>query len=65
MVTLVSHKAVADYIGLSTDEKPTAISDAVGLPNGSRFLEMDTGVKYFYNADSLEWVAFPGSGSGD
>lgn len=64
MITLVELKTVANYIGLSTDEKPEQISDAAGLPNGSRFLEMDTGTKYFWNADTLEWVALPESSEG-
>ena len=46
-----SEKANAmEYRGLSTDTKPT---DA---PNGSVFLEMDTGDVYMYNADGSEWV---------
>ena len=64
MVTLVELKTVANYIGLSTDEKPEQISDAAGMPNGSRFLEMDTGTKYFWNVDNMEWVALPESSDG-
>jgi hypothetical protein len=38
------------YVGLSTDSKPT---DA---PNGSIYLEMNTGKIYFYNAAGEAWV---------
>ena len=64
MVTLVEHKTVAKYIGMSDDTKPTAVSDTVGMPNGSCFIEMDTEKKYFWNADALEWVELPESESG-
>ncbi len=62
MVTLIENKVVASYVGLSTDEKPVRISDSVGLPNGSRFIEMDTGKKYFYDGNSKQWLQKPGSG---
>lgn len=35
-----------EYMGLSTDTKPTD-----GVPNGSIFVEIDTGDVYFYDAD--------------
>ena len=34
------------YCGLKDDTKPTS-----GVPNGSDFLELDTGDVYFYDAD--------------
>lgn len=34
------------YFGLKDDPKPTA-----GVPNGSDFIEIDTGDVYFYDAD--------------
>lgn len=40
-----------DLRGLSTDTKPT---DAY-IPNGSSFLEMDTGDVYFWDADAPQW----------
>lgn len=39
----------ADIRGLSTDEKPTA------YPNGSTYLEMDTGKVYIFNAQDEAW----------
>ena len=39
------------YRGLADDSKPT-----VGIPNGSDFLEMDTGKTWYYDADGGEWV---------
>ena len=64
MITLVEKKTIAKYLGLSTDDKPLQVSDAVGMPNGSQFLEMDTGKKYYWNGDSLEWIEMPASGGG-
>lgn len=64
MVTLVELNTVASYLGLSTDTKPTVISDSKGMPNGSRFIEMDTGKKYFWNVDNTKWVEKPASSEG-
>ena len=36
---------------LSTDTKPT------NVPNGSECIEMDTGAKYLYDADTSTWYA--------
>lgn len=38
-----------DLRGLSSDEKPTT------LPNGSTFLEMDTGNVYVFDAENEQW----------
>ena len=42
-----------EYVGLSTDTKPTN-----GVPNGSTFIEIDTGDVYFYDAteNGAGWV---------
>lgn len=64
MVTLVENKTTAKYIGLSTDTKPTQVSDSMGMPNGSRFLEMDTGKKYYWSTESQQWGEMPSSGGG-
>ena len=57
MITALSYKDVQsvannsmEYRGLSTDSKPT---DA---PNGSVFLEMNTGDVYVYNAAGSAWI---------
>lgn len=39
------------YYGLSTDTKPT-----IEVPNGSAFIEMDTGKLYFFDAAGASWV---------
>ena len=44
-----------DFMGLSTDEKPT-ITDFPNMKNGSTFLEMDTKAVYFYDAENGVWV---------
>ncbi len=41
------------YYGLSTDSKPTT-----GVGNGSCFIEMDSGKVCFFDAASLNMVAF-------
>ena len=38
------------YRGLSGDEKPA------NAPNGSEFLEMDTGKVWYFDADSEDWI---------
>ena len=40
-----------DFRGLSTDSKPTE-----DVPNGSTFLEMDTGKVYVYNEAGGAWL---------
>ena len=43
--------APRDFIGLSTDAKPT------GVPNTSSFYEMDTKKLYLYDAQHAVWLA--------
>ena len=38
------------YRGLSSDTKPAS------APNGSDFLEMDTGKTWYFDADGDDWV---------
>ena len=41
-----------EYIGLSTDTKPTT-----DIPNGSSFFEMDTGDTYYFDAETAQdWI---------
>lgn len=42
-----------DLRGLSTDTKPTGSQ----IPNGSSFLEMDTGSVYFWDKENSQWRA--------
>lgn len=60
MVRVKSEKLVAgdngvlhmqDLYGLSTDTKPTD-----GMATGSTFLEIDTGIKNYFDEDSSDWV---------
>lgn len=39
------------YRGLSDDTKPTD-----GVPNGSDFLEIDTGKVWYYDAEGETWI---------
>ena len=48
-----------DYItgelrGLSTDTKPTKLSDAY-IDNGTMFIEIDTGKLFLFDLDSNSW----------
>lgn len=42
------------FRGLSTDEKPTEL-DNQDIPNGSVFIEIDTGKMYLYDLANEEW----------
>lgn len=44
-------KWVSELFGLSTDEKPVT-----SIPNGSIFVEIDTGSVYFFNEEATSWV---------
>lgn len=57
MVTNAGHGATTittgwDLRGLSSDTKPTYDQ----VPNGSTFLEMDTGDVYIYNKAGTTWL---------
>lgn len=45
--------AFYDIRGTSTDIKPT------NVPNGSTFIEIDTGSGYLFNEETGEWVEIP------
>jgi len=45
-----------EFIGESTDSKPT-LEEFPELPNGSDFLEMDTGEVFFWSSSQRMWVA--------
>ncbi len=44
-----------DFVGLSTDTKPTGSVDGMTIRNGSSFFELDTQTLFFYDADSETW----------
>ena len=50
MITTIVNSDAYEYRGLSTDTKPDI------CPNGSIFIEMNTGKIYFYNLDGKAWV---------
>lgn len=43
------------YYGLSTDTKPETAN------NGSRYIEMDTGKLYLFDAETAEWLEVGGA----
>lgn len=45
-----SHEGFVDYVGLSTDTKPTT-----GVMNSTVFYEMDTKKKYMFDAENQIW----------
>lgn len=47
----VPSQLALDFRGLSTDTKPNA-------PNGSTFLEIDTGNLFCYDAGNQIWIAW-------
>ena len=49
---------IADYAGNSTDVKPTSC-----IVTGSTFLEVDSGITYLLDEDTVDWIA-TGSGNG-
>ncbi len=51
MISVINGTAdyAADVRGLSTDTKPTT------CPNGSTFVEMDTGKVYIFDAENAQW----------
>lgn len=52
MVTQLSSEATFnEYRGLSTDEKPIT-----NVPNGSLFIEIDTGINFLFDATNDDWV---------
>lgn len=48
-------KNLYDFMGLSTDEKPT-LEDHPEMTNGSSFFEMNTKKIYFWDAENEQWV---------
>lgn len=52
MVTHDNASTQRTYTGLAADTKPT---DAE-VPNGSIFVEIDTGKICFFDADSAQWI---------
>jgi hypothetical protein len=50
-----------NYYGLSTDTpKPTG-----AVMNGRKFIEMDTGKVYYFDAEGGTWIEWTGGGDGE
>ena len=47
---------ISNYMGLSTEIKPTE-----DLATGSFFIELDTGKVYYFNEASTTWAIFGGA----
>ena len=48
------NKRLVELRGLSTDEKPTSLSNKV-VENGSIFIEIDTGKIFMYDLENEQW----------
>ena len=74
MVSLISYGALGGgkkyevkvmfLDGLSSESKPTGIFHGMPIPNGSEFTEIDTGIKYLYDAINIMWHEQPHGGGG-
>lgn len=53
---------LAEFRGLSTDEKPTT-AGGKNIDNGSMFIEIDTGKIYLFDKSGSQWVEMIGGGS--
>lgn len=47
--------SIVELRGLSTDTKPTTISEDEVIENGSIFIEIDTGKVYLFDLENQEW----------
>lgn len=45
-----------EFVGKSSDSKPTETADGFPITNGSVFYEMDTKKIYMYDADTNAWI---------
>ena len=58
--TMGDGKLLVEGACLSTDTMPTD-----NICNGSKFIEMDTGLEYFYDEAGTQWLQFPPASDGD
>ena len=49
-MTIVYINKVEKWTCLSSDTKPVKMSDGSAIPNGSEIQELDTGIKYTWDA---------------
>lgn len=60
MITLVRYGerpnvALSEFVGLSTDTKPTVSYNNIGIANGSTFYAMDSKQSFIYDEDNDVW----------
>jgi hypothetical protein len=48
-------RIIAQFVGLSTDEKPSFVEPFITHLNGSTFYEMDTGNTYWFDEENCAW----------
>ena len=61
MVTITSFggkpiTGILEIVGTSSDIKPVESDNDCRIMNGSTFLEMDTGIVYFYDEEAQQWI---------
>lgn len=56
MVSNYDVYGIREFVGKSTDSKPTVTADGFPVNNGSIFYEMDTKKFYMYDADTNTWI---------
>lgn len=49
-----------EYLGVSTDTKPTIAGGAESIPDRSLYAELDTGDIYYYDVSTDTWAVFGG-----
>lgn len=61
MISIIVHRddynKSFDLRGLSTDSKPTSV------PNGSSFIEIDTGKGYLFDEENKQWIELQSGGA--
>ena len=58
------YNRVFNFSGLSTDTKPTGKYEGMDIPQGSRFLEINTSKRYLYSAGESKWYEDTEAGGG-
>lgn len=54
-ISMQGNEREIELRGLSTDTKTTEI-DSNKVPNGTKFIEMDTGDVYYFSIETEEWI---------
>lgn len=60
MITCASNvegkRSPQEFFGLSKDEKPVGKVNNIKIPNGSVFIEIDTGRIYAFDEENQLWI---------